>query len=107
MAGTPGVRLLGVLSLQFGACIGVSWINKIVVYHRPYHHHHNHNHHHHHNHHNKARVKTQVKGKANTWTLSKQNNLSLLKQPQPCRILRKIRVLLENAFQAWTRGSWV
>ena len=33
-----------------------------------------------------ARVKTQVKGKANTWTLSKQNNLSLLKQPQPCRI---------------------
>ena len=57
----------------------------------------------------KARVKTQVKGKANTWTLSKQNNFSFLKQPQPCRILRKIRVLLENsrAFQAWTRGSWV
>ena len=57
----------------------------------------------------KARVKTQVKGKRNTWTLSKQNNLSLLEQPQPCRILRKIRVLLENsrAFQAWTRGSWV
>ena len=57
----------------------------------------------------KARVKTQVKGKANTWTLSKQNNFSLLKQPQPCRILRKIRVLLENsrALQAWTRGSWV
>ena len=52
---------------------------------------------------------TQVKGKRNTWTLSKQNNLSLLEQPQPCRILRKIRVLLENsrAFQAWTRGSWV
>ena len=38
----------------------------------------------------KARVNTQEKGKANTWTLSKQNNLSLLKQPQPCRILRKI-----------------
>ena len=57
----------------------------------------------------KARVKTQVNGKANTWTLSKQNNLSFLKQPQPCRILCKIRVLLENsrAFQAWTRGSWV
>ena len=57
----------------------------------------------------KARVKTQVKGKRNTWTLSKQNNLSLLEQPQPCRILRKIRVLLENsrAFQAWIRGSWV
>ena len=57
----------------------------------------------------KARVRTQVKGKANTWTLSKQNNFSLLKQPQPCRILRNIRVLLENsrAFQAWTRGSWV
>ena len=57
----------------------------------------------------KARVQTQVKGMANTWTLSKQNNLSLLKQPQPCRILRKIRVLLENsrAFQAWTRGTWV
>ena len=57
----------------------------------------------------KARVKTQVKGKANTWTLSKQNNFRLLNQRQPCRILRKIQVLLENsrAFQAWTRGSWV
>ena len=57
----------------------------------------------------KARIKTQVKGKANTWTLSKQNNFSLLKQPQPCLILRKIRVLLKNsrAFQAWIRGSWV
>ena len=54
----------------------------------------------------KARVKTQVKGKANTWTLSKQNNFSHLKQPQPCRIFRKIRVLLE-AFRAWIRGSWV
>ena len=32
----------------------------------------------------KASVNTQEKGKANTWTLSKQNNLSLLKQPQPC-----------------------
>ena len=37
----------------------------------------------------KARVSTQANGKANTWTLSKQNNLSLLKQPQPCRILRE------------------
>ena len=37
----------------------------------------------------KARVKTQVKEKANTWTLSKRNNFSLLKQLQPCRILRK------------------
>ena len=56
----------------------------------------------------KTRVKTQVKGKENTWTLSKQNNFSLMKQPQPCRILRKIRALLENsrAFRAWTRGSW-
>ena len=54
----------------------------------------------------KARVNTKAKGKANTWTLSKQNNL---KQHPPCRVLRKIRVLLENsrAFQAWTRGSWV
>ena len=34
----------------------------------------------------KARVKTQAKGKANTWTLTKQNNLNLLKQLQPCRI---------------------
>ena len=57
----------------------------------------------------KAMVNTQEKGKANMWTLSKQNNLSFLKQPQPCRILRKTRVLFENsrAFQAWTRGSWV
>ena len=57
----------------------------------------------------KARVNTQAKGKANTWTLSKENNLRHLKQPQPCRILRKIRVSLENsrAFQALTRGSWV
>ena len=57
----------------------------------------------------KARVNTQAKGKANKWTLSKQNNLSLLKQLQPCRILHKHRMLLETsrAFQAWTRGSWV
>ena len=57
----------------------------------------------------KARVKTQVKGKANTWTLSKQNKFSLLKQPQPCRILRKIRVLLvfSRALQTWNRGSRV
>ena len=34
----------------------------------------------------KARVNTQAKGKANKWTMSKQNNLSLLKQPQHCRI---------------------
>ena len=45
----------------------------------------------------KARVTTQAKGKANKWTLSKRNNFSLLKQPQPCRILRKIRVLVENS----------
>ena len=38
----------------------------------------------------KARVNTQAKEKANTWTLSKQNNLNFLKQPQPCRILRKL-----------------
>ena len=57
----------------------------------------------------KARVNTQAKGKANTWTLSKQSNLNFLKQPRPCRILRKIRVLLENsrAFQAGTSGSSV
>ena len=55
----------------------------------------------------KARVNTQANGKTNTWTLSKQNNFSLLKQLQPCRILRKIRVSFENsrAFQAWTRGQ--
>ena len=50
----------------------------------------------------KGNSKNTGKGKG-TWTLSKQNNLSFLKQPQPCRILRKIRVLLH----AWTRGSWV
>ena len=55
----------------------------------------------------KARVTRKAEGKANTWTLWKR--IGLLRQPQPCRILRKIRVLLENsrAFQAWTRGSWV
>ena len=44
-----------------------------------------------------ARVNTQAKGKANTWTLSKKKNLSFLKQTQ----------LLENsrARQAFTRGS--
>ena len=36
-AGTPGVRLPRVLPHQFGACIGVSWVNTIVVYHRPHH----------------------------------------------------------------------
>ena len=57
----------------------------------------------------KARVNTQEKGKAKRWTLSKQNNFCFLKQPQPCRIFRKTRVLLENsrAFQAWNWGSWV
>ena len=35
--------------------------------------------------------------------------ISLLKQPQPCRILHKHRVQLENsrATQTWNRGSWV
>ena len=53
---------------------------------------------------NTGKANRQIRGK-----LSKQNNFRLLKQCQPCRILRKIHVLLENsrAFQAWTRGSWV
>ena len=42
----PGVSLPGVPPNQFGACIGVSWTNTIVAYHRPHHHHHNHNHNH-------------------------------------------------------------
>ena len=47
------------------------------------------------------------KGKADTWTLWKR--ISLLKQPQLCRILHKHRVSLENsrAIQTWNRGSWV
>ena len=45
-----------------------------------------------------------AKGKASTWTLWKR--ISLLKQPQPCRILHKHRVQLENsrALQTWNRG---
>ena len=35
----------------------------------------------------KARTTRKAKGKANTWTLWKR--ISLLKQPQPCRILHK------------------
>ena len=55
----------------------------------------------------KGKIKHTGKGKGKK--RSKQNNLSLLKQRQRCRILRKIRVLLENScsFQVWTRGSWV
>ena len=47
------------------------------------------------------------KGGNNTWTLWKR--ISLLKQPQPCRIRRKHRVQLESsrAIQTWNRGSWV
>ena len=53
----------------------------------------------------KAREKTQVKGKANIWTLSKPNNFSLLKQLQPCRILRKIRVVGElSCISMWIIG---
>ena len=47
------------------------------------------------------------KGKANAWTLWKR--ISLLKQLQPCRILHKHRIQLENsrAIQTWNCGSWV
>ena len=57
----------------------------------------------------KNKSKNTSKGEGKHVDVSKQNNFSLLKQLQPRRILRKIRVLLENsrAFQAWTRGSWV
>ena len=46
-------------------------------------------------------------GKANAWTLWKR--ISLLKQLQPCRILHKHRIQLENsrAIQSWNCGSWV
>ena len=55
----------------------------------------------------KARVTRKAKGKANAWTLWKR--ISLLKKPQPCRILHRRRVQLENcrAIQTWNRGSWV
>ena len=55
----------------------------------------------------KLRVTRKAKGKANTWTLWKR--ISLVKQLQPCRILHKHRVSLENsrAIQTWNRGSWV
>ena len=55
----------------------------------------------------KARVTRKAKRRANTWTLWKR--ISLLKQPQPCRILHKHRVQLENslASQTWNRRSWV
>ena len=42
-----------------------------------------------------ARVTGKAKGKANTWTLWER--ISLLKQPQPCRILHKHRVQWENS----------
>ena len=47
------------------------------------------------------------KAKANAWTLWKR--ISLLKQLQPCRILHKHRIQLENsrAIQTWNCGSWV
>ena len=53
-----------------------------------------------------ARVTRKAKGKANAWTLWKR--ISLLKQPQPCRIFHRRRVQLENsrAIQTWNRGSW-
>ena len=56
----------------------------------------------------KARVNTQVKGKANKGTWSKQNNFSLLKQPQQCWPL-----LVATTTRAWTwcdlelrHGDW-
>ena len=56
--------------------------------------------------HRKARVARKAKGKANTWTLCKR--ISLMKQLQPCRILRKIRVFLENSralhVEPWIMG---
>ena len=55
----------------------------------------------------KARVTRKAKGKANTWTLWKR--ISLVKQPQPCRILHKHRAQLELSppIPTWKRGSWV
>ena len=49
------------------------------------------------------------KGKGKHVDVVETEQLSFLRQPQPCRILRKILVLLENsrALQVWTRGSWV
>ena len=44
----------------------------------------------------KSKSGKHVKGKTKMWTLSKQNNLSLLKQAQPCRIVRKIRVVFKR-----------
>ena len=55
----------------------------------------------------KARVTRKAKETAITWTLWKR--ISLQKQLQPCRILHKHRVQVENsrAIQSWNRGSWV
>ena len=59
--------------------------------------------------HRKARTTRKAKAKANMWTLWKR--ISLLKQPQPCRILHKHRAQLElsRAIQTGNRkvGSWV
>ena len=55
--------------------------------------------------HRKARTTRKAKAKANKWRLWKR--ISHLKQPQPCRILHKHRIQLENsrAIQTWNRGS--
>ena len=59
--------------------------------------------------HRKARTTRKAKAKANMWTLWKR--ISLLTQPQPCRILHKHRAHLElsRAIQTGNRkvGSWV
>ena len=59
--------------------------------------------------HRKARTTRKAKAKANKWTLWKR--ISLLTQPQPCRILHKHRAHLElsRAIQTWNRKvrSWV
>ena len=53
----------------------------------------------------KARVTRKAKGKANTWMLWKR--ISLVKQPQPCRILHKHRVQLERSRPIPNVASWI